>query len=692
MLDGRWMKSARVIGLLGLAACAASPPPVQVVAAEQNAAIEARRAAAVPHDVPDLAAAVPGNAGVFVNVPGIEKLASLMGLPVSLGLDLMLGGAANAIASQTGIDAASVHALLRAYDGAVAWLVTDKTPTTGGVVLRFRERGAVEAVLAKPPFDRVDEHRFHARVEGRDVQLAWFPAPRVVIVSEAADAVADSMKALAGEAPSFAASKLHAPARAAEPWATLDLHRVAPQGSLDEGSHAVASLTQSGAGTDLDVRVALLGSRVPRLGAVVASSAPKLLGRLPANAAVGLSLSVDRRPGKTLAEALDEIGKPSGACLSCSASQALPLLGGASLADLDRAIGSEIAFGVYLDPNYQVSFDDEKSLDHVALLAALDLRDEGVARALMASAAKAAPPSAGVKSAGGVLTVPIGGQRVLRFEVKKKTLALSVAADKLAQQVSARFGRAGDTLAASKPFLSAKSAAPPAVHALSFTDYSNLVKGSRLLPPANAAGLHGAVGSFSMVLDPNARGLEIALHAGGDAAGMQILGSSAAMAIYGVRRYLASAKTAEAKNTIGAITRGAAASYERELLSPAGALTHALCGAAQPVPAQVPSGMKYMPLNTAGHDFESGDATHGWRCLRFSINSPIYYQYEYRVGGGYKGPARGCPDPGPNGFEVSAEGDLDGNGKTSLFTRTGKARPDGTLDISPSMCVIDELE
>jgi hypothetical protein len=34
----------------------------------------------------------------------------------------------------------------------------------------------------------------------------------------------------------------------------------------------------------------------------------------------------------------------------------------------------------------------------------------------------------------------------------------------------------------------------------------------------------------------------------------------------------------------------------------------------------------------------------------------------YRIGGNYKGPARGDPDPGPNGFEVSAEGDLDGDG------------------------------
>ncbi len=38
-----------------------------------------------------------------------------------------------------------------------------------------------------------------------------------------------------------------------------------------------------------------------------------------------------------------------------------------------------------------------------------------------------------------------------------------------------------------------------------------------------------------------------------------IIGVLAALAIYGVRRYLATAKTSEAKNTVGAIARGAAA-------------------------------------------------------------------------------------------------------------------------------------
>jgi hypothetical protein len=77
--------------------------------------------------------------------------------------------------------------------------------------------------------------------------------------------------------------------------------------------------------------------------------------------------------------------------------------------------------------------------------------------------------------------------------------------------------------------------------------------------------------------------------------------------------------------------------------------------------------------------------------LRFEVEDPIHYQYEYRVGGNYKGPARGGPDPGPNGYEVSAEGDLDGDGKTSLFTLVGRVE-NGDLRRATEIFVADEFE
>ena len=122
-----------------------------------------------------------------------------------------------------------------------------------------------------------------------------------------------------------------------------------------------------------------------------------------------------------------------------------------------------------------------------------------------------------------------------------------------------------------------------------------------------------------------------------------IIGVLAALAIFGVRRYLATAKTAEAKETIGAITRAASSAYEREsysneLLADSQSSTtfsHQLCGSdAGPVPASAPKAKKYQPSTADATDFNSGDSVNGWKCLKFSMTQPIYYSYHYVTGVG----------------------------------------------------------
>jgi hypothetical protein len=167
------------------------------------------------------------------------------------------------------------------------------------------------------------------------------------------------------------------------------------------------------------------------------------------------------------------------------------------------------------------------------------------------------------------------------------------------------------------------------------------------------------------------------------------IGVFAALGAYGVRRYLFSAKTAEAKNVLGAMTRAAVAAYEREMPGPGPTgFTHSLCKSTHPVPSAVPRGVKYQ---SSSHDWETGDDTTGWRCLKFMMSEPQRFRYTYTAGGPYKGPSRGGPDPGPNGFEVAAEGDLDGNGVTSLVTRTGVVRQ-GSIVISTELFVDKEFE
>lgn len=138
------------------------------------------------------------------------------------------------------------------------------------------------------------------------------------------------------------------------------------------------------------------------------------------------------------------------------------------------------------------------------------------------------------------------------------------------------------------------------------------------------------------------------------------------------------AKVDEVKNFLGAIARGALAAYERETMpqepiaeGAEAVASHALCKSSTTVPAEVPKASPYKPSGDDGKDFSTGDATTGWKCLKFAVGSTIYSQLTYKQGSGYLGPARGLPDPGPNGFEVSGAQDLDGDGKSSLFVQIG---------------------
>jgi type IV pilus assembly protein PilA len=181
-----------------------------------------------------------------------------------------------------------------------------------------------------------------------------------------------------------------------------------------------------------------------------------------------------------------------------------------------------------------------------------------------------------------------------------------------------------------------------------------------------------------------------------------IIGVLAALAIFGVRRYLASAKSSEAKSSLGAIARNAQAVFERETVASeivpdamnSSALSHALCKSADAaVPAVVPSGKKYQPSTIKGADFDTGDGLTGWKCLKFNISTPIFYRYNYKAGGGYVAAGlAGAPDPGATGFEGSAQGDLNANGSLSTFVRGGTVTPSGQLKLSTQVFVDEEFE
>jgi type IV pilus assembly protein PilA len=161
-------------------------------------------------------------------------------------------------------------------------------------------------------------------------------------------------------------------------------------------------------------------------------------------------------------------------------------------------------------------------------------------------------------------------------------------------------------------------------------------------------------------------------------------GVLASLAIYGVRKYIANAKTAEARNTVGQLAKDAAAAYETERTTAHGGSARRLCASAsRPVPASMSSvkGMKYQ--SAADEWAVDAPRNAGFACLRFSMNMPQYYRYTYRATGG--------SSPGDS-FEALAEGDLNGDGVTSEFRLAGTLGNDKALSVSPTIQEKDPQE
>jgi type IV pilus assembly protein PilA len=163
-----------------------------------------------------------------------------------------------------------------------------------------------------------------------------------------------------------------------------------------------------------------------------------------------------------------------------------------------------------------------------------------------------------------------------------------------------------------------------------------------------------------------------------------IVGILAVLAIYGVRKYLANAKTAEARNSVGEMAKDAAAQYEKEsmpgtvlAIGSSAALSRTLCkGASASVPAAKGSvaGMKYQSDPKEWNADAVGNS--GFACLKFSMDAPQYYRYSYAsAGGGASG----------NSFLATANGDLNGDGVESTFTMAGAINASFALNLAPNI-------
>lgn len=140
----------------------------------------------------------------------------------------------------------------------------------------------------------------------------------------------------------------------------------------------------------------------------------------------------------------------------------------------------------------------------------------------------------------------------------------------------------------------------------------------------------------------------------------------------------------QAKNMVGAMSRMAVAAYERETLD---GPNYEFCPTVTPVPADGPP-TKTKHTATA-EDYETG----GWKCLMFAFpeGEEQHFQFGYTSGGDYLGVKKGLDDPGANGFEAWAVGDLDGDGEYSLLLRRGTVK-DGKVEYSSTFSCVDPGE
>jgi len=689
-ISSREMRLASLLVVSLLAACgSAGVAPVandHALVVTSPRVVEAGEKLPRIDEVRELESLVPASASLVI------------GMPAGGGALDFLSGAAGELVLRLVADRSRIapDAIRLVFESSAGWVLFRGRDDEVGAVVRVRDGGVAEELAWRLELSQTSSDTWRsasmsarrAATAGVSMHLDRFAKAGVFVVTTGDGLRASVLARANGQGDPFvrrtareltAAGQPTNEADASEIWAAVDLAVLRDDADvMAPGSRLDASLTHGGLSIDFLQK----GQNVPRIGRVVAPAAPTALGRLPDGAFAGVGLSIRRSSGTTLQDVLVELDRGSNRGLLEVASKLADDYAHRSLAAVDDALGDEVALGLYASEGASDAFAA------MTLVATIDTRNERVAKELVMGFQRARGRSGGAHR---------GDDRGVEIVAEKGRVIVVMGPTETVRKLLAEARKPSRTLAA-KAF-GAEPAAP--VHAHGFVDLAAITS---LLPdsdrPAPAPAGSPSIRSGSLVFGQTDDGIEAIFRSTDrdDAGrGIRVL---AALASSGVRQYIDQSKIAEAKNTVGAIARSAIGAYEREQVFSPGAplpspsaIVHVLCDSATPVPAQVPKGTKVQPSSAPGADFQSGTPTAGWRCLRFEMTAPHHYQYEYRRGGPYKGPARGGPDPGPFGFEISAEGDLDGDGKTSLFTRIGTIdRPNAAVRLSTEIFVSDERE
>ena len=174
-----------------------------------------------------------------------------------------------------------------------------------------------------------------------------------------------------------------------------------------------------------------------------------------------------------------------------------------------------------------------------------------------------------------------------------------------------------------------------------------------------------------------------------------IIGILAVLAIYGVRKYLANAKTAEARNSLGEIGKDQSAEFEKSRwpVRPSGRAARRAyrdrSAQAPPRTSRRPSapsrGQKYQSSQVAGADWNKDESTAGvgFACLKYTMDAPQYYMY---------GVVSTTPGAAGGTFVATANGDLNGDGVPSTFQLKGVIQTSMTFSLAPNLIEINPEE
>jgi hypothetical protein len=596
-------------------------------------------------------------------------------------------GAARDLANVSGLPVALIDGLINSLEESVFFARREenapvKTSPFASACLgvRMKSEERFDSLLSHFGGKRQPDGRIEWQESATAKHGVWIGTSRTGILCTKAEVFDLALRTAGKTNPSFQPSVRVQGGVSSNSWGFADLNQVIPQSgrTFARGSYIVVSLEPNARS---NIRFVGRGDIYPHIADVLAPMSHPQLSQFPRGPLALLGLSLVRSKGKTLADLMPELERSGQDNLAEQISKGLSETN-LAWADLESTVGDGLAVGVYIDPAFTSKPEEYKN--HFGALVALRTSNEAVAQQtlqkMLAGLKKSRAAKKDTKFTADSMSVDLGKGEQAVLERKDGAIVLSIGEAKFAAELRKKFGQAKESIAGSGEFEDARNRANPS-HILGYVDVSSLGK----LTNANLGDAFQIKPQLmTLGFEPVDGGLGFSLRAD-----LSAIGVASALGIYGVNRYLKSAKTTEAKLNIGRITRGAIEAYELE--RDPGPNLHMLCKSAVAVPSEVPSGRKYVPSAEAGRDFQTGDRTTGWRCLRFSTDTPTYYQYEYRAGGNYKGPARGGPDPGPNGFEVSAEGDLDGDGKTSLFTLVGKVK-NGSIERSTTVFISDEFE